>query len=139
MSIGGSGMPGVGRREVLGAAGAAVCGVALSGCGGNAKPNVAGIKGKVIAKTADVPVGGGALIAKWKIVITQPTAGVYKAFSAACPHKGCSVGKPKDGKMTCPCHGSQFSAETGQCLKGPADAPLTAYQVKVEGDGLILV
>lgn len=95
MAVGGSGLPGIGRREVLGAAGAAVCGVTLAGCAGNAKPNAASIKGKVIAKTADVPVGGGTLLAKWKIVITQPTAGVYKAFSAACPHKGCSVGSPR--------------------------------------------
>lgn len=41
--------------------------------------------------------------------------------------------------MTCPCHGSEFDAGTGECLKGPADAPLASYQVKVEGDGLMLV
>ncbi|MEV0587681.1 Rieske (2Fe-2S) protein [Nonomuraea sp. NPDC050310] len=141
MAESGSGVPGVGRREVLGAAGVAACGLALAGCGGDARATgpAPGIKGKVIAKTADVPVGGGMVIQKWKIVITQPSAGVYKAFSAACPHKGCAVGRPKDGKMTCPCHGSEFDATTGACLKGPADAPLATFPLKVEGDGLVII
>lgn len=139
--MGDSVMPEIGRREVLGAAGVAVCGVALAGCSsqGDEVPSTAGIKGKVIAKTAEVPVGGGKVIQKWRIVITQPTAGVFKAFSAACPHKGCAVGSPREGIMTCPCHGSEFDAVSGKCLKGPADAPLAAYPVKVEGDGIILV
>ncbi|MFI6503397.1 Rieske (2Fe-2S) protein [Nonomuraea typhae] len=134
-------MPEIGRRKVLGVAGAAVCGAAvLAGCGG-AEPSgpAPGIKGKEIVKAADVPVGGGKVISKWKIVVTQPTAGVYKAFSAACTHKGCAVGSPKEGVMTCPCHGSEFDASDGKCLKGPATAPLTALQVKLEGDGIVIV
>lgn len=134
-------MPEIGRREVLGAAGVAVCGVALAGCssGGDAAPGVTGIKGKVIAKTSEVPVGGGKVLQKWRIVITQPTEGVFKAFSSSCPHKGCAVSGPEEGVMTCPCHGSEFAADSGKCLKGPADAPLAAYPLKVEGDGIILV
>ncbi|WP_240506284.1 Rieske (2Fe-2S) protein [Thermoactinospora rubra] len=134
-------MRALGRREMLGAAGVAACGLAAAGCSGGAQAGgpAPGIKGKVIAKTSEVPVGGGKIIQKWKIVVTQPTAGVYKAFSAACPHKGCAVGSPRDGVMTCPCHGSQFDAATGKCLKGPADAPLPAYSVKVEGDGIVIL
>lgn len=134
-------MPGIGRREVLGAAGVAVCGVALTACSseGDKAPSAAGIKGQEIAKVSEVPVGGGKVNQKWRIVVTQPTAGVYKAFSARCTHKGCAVSRPEAGVMTCPCHGSEFAADSGKCLKGPASAPLAAYQVKVEGDGIILV
>ncbi|MEU0571126.1 Rieske 2Fe-2S domain-containing protein [Nonomuraea sp. NPDC005983] len=135
-------MPGIGRREALGAAGVAACGLALAGCGASGEGQAAavpGIKGQVIAKTADVPVGGGVVVQKWKIVVTQPTEGVYKAYSAVCTHRGCAVGSPKEGVMTCPCHGSEFSAADGKALKGPASAPLTAYQVKVEGDGIVVV
>ena len=88
---GGFAMPAVGRREALGAAGIAACGLALAGCGTGdaaAEPVVKGIKGQVIAKTADVPVGGGTVVREWKIVVTQPSEGVYKAYSAACPHRG---------------------------------------------------
>ncbi|SEM00330.1 Rieske (2Fe-2S) protein [Nonomuraea pusilla] len=144
----GAAMPGNGtrgcggpaRREVLGAAGVAVCGLALAGCGSaSAGPTQAsGIKGKVIAKTADVPVGGGVLVDEWKIVVTQPSQGVYKAYSAICTHKGCTVGTPEDNVITCACHGSEFAADSGKPTKGPATAPLTAYQVKVEGDGIVV-
>jgi len=136
---GGSAMPG--RREALGAAGVAACGVALAGCGGGdaSARQAPGIKGQVIAKTADVPVGGGTVVKKWKIVVTQPAAGVYKAFSTACPHKGCAVSVPQDNVMTCPCHGSEFTADTGQATKGPATGALIAYQVRVEGDGIVVV
>ncbi|MEU7897889.1 Rieske (2Fe-2S) protein [Nonomuraea sp. NPDC049152] len=139
----GRGMPGIGRREMLGATGVAVCGVALAGCGGSegsAKAAVPpGIKGKVIAQKADVPVGGGKVIQEWKIVITQPTSGVFKAFTAKCPHRGCAVGRPQDGVMTCPCHGSEFAADSGKCLKGPAQGSLAEFPLKVEGDGIIIL
>ncbi|MFI6603110.1 Rieske (2Fe-2S) protein [Nonomuraea sp. NPDC050536] len=136
----GSRVPGIGRREVIGAAGVAVCGLALTACGGGSKPtSAAGIKGKVIAKTADVPVGGGHLVDEWKIMVTQPKQGVYKAFSAVCTHAGCTVGSPEDDVMTCPCHGSEFSCDTGQPVKGPAKAPLTVYKVQVQGDGIVVV
>ncbi|WP_162795240.1 Rieske (2Fe-2S) protein, partial [Nonomuraea lactucae] len=120
---------------------AAACGLALAGCGagGQGRGAVPGIKGKVIARTADVPVGGGTIVDQWKIVVTQPAEGVYKAFSAICPHRGCAVGSPENDVMTCPCHGSEFAADTGKCLKGPASGPLTPYQVKVEGDGIVVV
>jgi Rieske Fe-S protein len=131
-----------GRREVLGVAGAAVCGVALTACGAEGPVEAivpAGIKGKEILKTAEVPVGGGKVVQKWKIVVTQPTAGVYKAFTAACPHRGCAVGRPQEGVMTCPCHGSEFAADTGKCLRGPATAPLAEFPLKVLGDGIVIL
>ncbi|MCP2355195.1 Rieske Fe-S protein [Nonomuraea thailandensis] len=129
---------GLGRREVLGATGVAACGLALTACGSGgaqAKPN---LKGKVLAKTAEVPVGGGKLIDDLRVVVTQPTQGVYKAFSSSCTHKGCKVSTPKDNVIRCACHGSEFAADTGQATKGPATAPLVSFQVKVEGDGIVV-
>ncbi|MGI5289420.1 Rieske (2Fe-2S) protein [Nonomuraea polychroma] len=136
----GAAVPGncLGRREMLGAAGVAVCGLALAGCDSDSKAQES-IKGKVIAKTADVPVGGGKLIQDLKVVVTQPTQGVYKAYSAICPHKGCEVGTPKDNVIKCACHGSEFAADSGNATKGPATAPLAAFPVKVEGDGIVVV
>ncbi|MGV9771816.1 Rieske (2Fe-2S) protein [Streptosporangium sp. NPDC003464] len=132
------------RRHVIGATAAVACGAALTGCGagaGGPGPGIVppGIKGKVIAQTAEIPVGGGKVISKWKIVITQPTAGVFKAFTASCPHKGCAVGRVADGVIRCPCHGSEFAADSGKCLKGPAEAPLVEFALKVDGDGIVMV
>ncbi|WP_449061268.1 Rieske (2Fe-2S) protein [Planomonospora algeriensis] len=130
------------RRQVIGAAGAVACGAALAGCAaGPPGPAVVppGVKGQVVAKVADVPVGGGMVLTKWKIVIAQPTAGVFKAFSASCPHRGCAVSRPAEGVIRCPCHGSEFDAVSGKCLKGPAEAPLAEFALRVEGDGIVMV
>ncbi|MEV0234901.1 Rieske (2Fe-2S) protein [Nonomuraea sp. NPDC050786] len=136
----GGAMPenGFGRREVLGAAGISVCGLALAGCGGGETKAQPSLKGRVIAKTADVPVGGGTVIEDLQVVVTQPTQGVYKAFSSVCTHKGCAVSAPKENVIRCACHGSEFSADSGKATKGPATAPLASYKVKVEGDGIVV-
>ena len=129
-----------GRRYVL--AGAGVLGVvAVSGCaagGGTTEtPTVPeSVKGKVIAQTSEVPVGGGKVVEADKIVITQPAKGRYKAFSAVCTHQGCTVGEVKDGVIACPCHGSEFSAADGSVKRGPAGKPLTAFTATVKGDGI---
>ncbi|MEV0386086.1 Rieske (2Fe-2S) protein [Nonomuraea sp. NPDC050643] len=126
----------MGRREVLGVA---ACGMALAACGTGGAESRPSLKGKVIAKAADVPVGGGTLIEDLKVVVTQPTEGVYKAFSASCTHKGCAVSAPKDNVIRCACHGSEFATDSGKATKGPATAPLASFQVKLQGDGIIVV
>ncbi|MFI7107997.1 Rieske (2Fe-2S) protein [Nonomuraea sp. NPDC050227] len=94
--------------------------------------------GGALAKTADIPVGGGTIFKDQKIVVTQPTAGEFKAFSAICTHKGCPVGSVADGAIVCPCHGSKFNIADGSVTNGPADKPLAAQQIKVEGDQITL-
>ena len=91
--------------------------------------------GNVIAKTADVPVGSGVIVDK--VVVTQPTAGVFKGFSSTCTHKGCTVDKIADGTIDCPCHGSKFNLD-GTVAKGPAQKPLPPENVTVQGDSIVL-
>ncbi|MGP3963768.1 Rieske (2Fe-2S) protein [Nonomuraea sp. 3N208] len=129
---------GLGRREMLGTAGAAACGLALAGCGTRDTKAQESVKGKAITKTADVPVGGGKLIEDLKIVVTQPTHGVYKAYSAICTHMGCALSTPEDNVIKCACHGSEFAADSGKAIKGPATDPLAAFRVRVEGDGVVI-
>ena len=90
---------------------------------------------KVITKTTDVPVGSGVIVDE--IVVTQPTAGVFKGFSATCTHKGCTVDKVADGTIDCPCHGSKFNLD-GSVANGPAEKPLEAQAVTVQGDSIVL-
>jgi len=98
--------------------------------GGGAAP-----AGKALAKTADVPVGSGVIVGE--VVVTQPTAGVFKGFSAKCTHKGCLVDKVADGTIDCPCHGSKFNLD-GTVAHGPAAKPLEAQNVTVQGDSIVL-
>lgn len=88
-----------------------------------------------IAKTADVPVGSGVIIDE--VVVTQPSAGEFKGFSAICTHQGCTVNEVAEGTINCPCHGSKFNLD-GSVANGPATRPLESKSVSVQGDSLIL-
>ena len=89
-----------------------------------------------LATTSSVPVGGCFVNADAKIVVTQPTEGDFKAFSAVCTHQGCLVESSSDGEIPCPCHLSQFSLEDGSPLSGPASAPLSPVEITVDGDSI---
>jgi Rieske Fe-S protein len=91
-----------------------------------------------LASTDDVPVGGGTVFADQDVVVTQPTAGEFKAFSATCTHQGCKVNKVENGVIACPCHGSKFAIADGSVRSGPAKKPLPAKSVTVEGDSIVL-
>lgn len=94
--------------------------------------------GRALAKTADIPVGGGTVFTAEKVVVTQPTAGEFKAFSAVCTHQGCLVNKVADGTIDCPCHGSKFRITDAAVVAGPAPRPLPAEQITVSGDSITL-
>jgi Rieske Fe-S protein len=89
-----------------------------------------------IATKSEVPVGGGKIIKAEKVVVTQPTAGDFKAFSAMCTHQGCLVATIKGTNINCACHGSQFSITDGSVVKGPATKPLEELTVTVTGEDL---
>jgi Rieske Fe-S protein len=81
---------------------------------------------------ADIPVGGGVILADKKVVVTQPTAGEFKAFSAVCTHQGCAVASVADGVIVCPCHNSQFLGI--RRLGEGRPAALASVAVTVSGD-----
>ncbi|WP_083283020.1 Rieske (2Fe-2S) protein [Humibacillus sp. DSM 29435] len=83
--------------------------------------------------TSQVPVGGGTIFAATKTVVTQPQAGTFRAFDSTCPHQGCAVATVADGKINCPCHGSEFDINTGDRVAGPAPTGLTAKTITVTG------
>ncbi|MBG7704094.1 MULTISPECIES: Rieske (2Fe-2S) protein [Streptomyces] len=139
------------RRTVMAAAGAAGLAAALTACGsgddssgtvdtgsksGGTTENGAG--GTALAKTADIPEGGGKIFKDQGVVVTQPSAGTYKAFSSKCTHQGCAVGSVANGVIVCPCHNSEFSVTDGSVKKGPATRPLPAAEITVSGDEIKL-
>ncbi|HWJ08116.1 MAG TPA: Rieske 2Fe-2S domain-containing protein [Nocardioides sp.] len=90
-----------------------------------------------LVAVADVPVGGGVVLADEELVVTQPAAGEFKAFSAICTHQSCLVTSVSDNTISCPCHGSTFSAEDGSVTGGPAPSALSAVAVEVSGDQVV--
>jgi Rieske Fe-S protein len=91
-----------------------------------------------LTATSAIPVGSGMIFAAKQVVVTQPTAGEYKAFSAICTHMGCTVSQISNGTIDCPCHGSQYSIKDGAVVAGPAPKPLPAEKIKVTGDSIFL-
>ena len=91
-----------------------------------------------LAATSDIPVGGGKVFADKDVVVTQPTSGDFKAFSATCTHQGCKVKNVANGLIVCPCHGSKFAIADGSPQAGPAKKPLPAKTVAVDGDSVVL-
>jgi Rieske Fe-S protein len=94
--------------------------------------------GKVLGMAAEVPVGGGMVFTAAKVVVTQPTKGEFKAFSAICTHVGCLCNQVANGTINCPCHGATFKITDGSVVTGPAASPLAAASVTV-ADGKILM
>lgn len=129
------------RRTVLQIGGLVAVGGVVAACGSStsssAAPTKTGAAGAV-ASTSDVPVGGGVIVASPAVVITQPAAGEFKAFSAICTHQGCTVGSVENNEIICPCHGSKFSGTDGSVIAGPATAPLAAAAITVEGSSIVV-
>lgn len=94
--------------------------------------------GSTLATTSQVPVNGGFINQDVAVVVTQPSAGEYKAFTAVCTHAQCIVASVSDNVIQCNCHGSQYNAATGAVVRGPAPAPLAAKSIKVDGSNIVL-
>lgn len=144
----------VNRRRVLAAGGAVAAAGVLAACssGGdgmtgepvesptaNDQEAAAGAApaGALVA-IADVPVGGGVVIADPPIVVVQPTDGAILGYTAICPHQGCLVSEVVDNEILCPCHGSLFSAQDGSVIAGPARQGLASADVQIDGDSVVL-
>ncbi|MCX4574036.1 Rieske (2Fe-2S) protein [Streptomyces sp. NBC_01571] len=138
------------RRTVLGTGAAAAL---LVGCskygdsGGSSQasaspaasaPTSGAAGGAELASTSDIPVGGGKIFKDRKVVVTQPTKGEFKAFSAICTHQGCTVSTVADGTIDCPCHGSKYRITDASVVAGPAPRPLPAERITVEGNSIRL-
>ncbi len=105
--------------------------------GQSSSPQPASGQPPSLALTSDVPVGGGKILADKKIVITQPRAGSFEAFTAVCTHQGCTVSSVSGGTVNCPCHGSKFSIANGSVVTGPAESALAPVSIKVQGTSIV--
>ena len=84
-----------------------------------------------LATVAEIPEGGGLVLADQQVVLTRESGDKVHCFTAVCTHQGCLVAQVAAGKITCPCHGSAFDATTGAVVNGPATTALAAVPVTV--------
>lgn len=60
-----------------------------------------------------------------RVAVYRNSENTLVTFNARCPHLGCVVRWSTQETWDCPCHGSRFSAETGEVLNGPANRALS--------------
>jgi Rieske Fe-S protein len=125
--------------QLVGLSALAVAGV--SACSNPTSGGATGASGgsaTVRVPLADIPVGGGVIRAADQVVVTQATAGQYKAFSAVCQHQACLVGSIEGKTIVCPCHGSTYSIVDGSVVTGPTTKPLIPKTATTEGTDLVV-
>ena len=74
---------------------------------------------------------------EFTVILARPSDRNILAFSASCPHAGCTVDVPSGPEIRCPCHGSRFSLD-GNVLQGPASSPLSTIPLIVDGNKAVL-
>ncbi|HEU5175478.1 MAG TPA: Rieske 2Fe-2S domain-containing protein [Gemmatimonadaceae bacterium] len=98
---------------------------------------------EALAKVDDIPEGGmwparkrtGEPICLFKVdgrigaVLDRCTHAEF-AMSDGALHGGCEI--------ECVWHGARFDCHTGRVTKGPADEPLPVFDVKIEGDTVLV-
>ena len=99
--------------------------------------------GAVTAPEGTVEVGSASAVGVGKaaklthgsttVIVSQPSASEYKAFSTVCTHQGCQVQVQDSNRIVCPCHGSEYAVADGSVVHGPAEEALTSYPVQVKG------
>jgi Rieske Fe-S protein len=148
------------RRTVIAGLGTAAAATALAACSGGSNNgsnngssgnNTSGASGAgtsggagsssgntSLGSTSDIPVGGGKVFADQQVVVTQPTQGALKCFTAICTHQGCIVHDVTDGTINCACHGSKYSIKDGSVVQGPALSALAPEHISVTGGSITL-
>ena len=71
-------------------------------------------------------------------VLLRTAAGDLRAFSATCPHLGCTIQYHADEvEFICACHNGRFDGD-GRNISGPPPEPLEAFAVHVQGDEIVV-
>ncbi len=71
-------------------------------------------------------------VARWE--------GGFYAFDEYCTHAAATLADStiEEGIISCPLHGAKFSVTTGAALTLPAVEPVKMYDVKVEGEDVLV-
>ena len=94
-----------------------------------------------VAKIGDVPVGGMAVVAidRERIMLAN-VDGQFFAMRDMCGHRNAplSRGRLEGCIVECPLHFAQFDVRSGKLIDGPISADVPVYEVRVEGDTVLV-
>ena len=73
-------------------------------------------------------------------VLLANVGGNIHALDDICSHAYASLseGDLSGEEVECPLHGSAFNVTTGEALTPPADESIRVYQVRIDGDDILL-
>ena len=95
-----------------------------------------------MARTDELQPGAMMLVelGRFERILLVNLSGEYYAVEELCPHSGAALseGDLYGEDVECPLHSSVFNVRTGKALRPPADEDLTVYQVRVEGDDILV-
>jgi len=116
---------------------------ATLGLSGIADSATAATKKYKVCSTKDVKVGSAnifqiAAAGNLMVLVTQPKAGVFRAFNPSCTHQGFQLSGISGANLVCNVHGAQFSTNTGAVTKGPASRALGKYTISQTGTTLYI-
>ncbi len=94
-----------------------------------------------VAQMADLPPGGKLLttINGRSIALFNADGTIY-AIEDICTHDGGPLveGELDGYEIECPRHGARFDIRTGRALRMPAFEPIETYEVRIEGDEILV-
>jgi 3-phenylpropionate/trans-cinnamate dioxygenase ferredoxin subunit len=94
-----------------------------------------------VARTSEIGPGQKKIVeVDGTLVVVINLDGEYYAVEDVCTHDGGPLGEGKldDGHIICPRHGSRFDVRTGDALTLPAFEPVPTYEVRVEGEDILV-
>ena len=94
-----------------------------------------------VAQVSDLAPGEMKFVAieRERIVIANVDGSFY-ALRDVCGHRNAPLSRGRlDGHIIeCPLHFAQFDMRTGKLIDGPVSADVPAYEVRVEGDTILV-
>lgn len=94
-----------------------------------------------VAKTSDVPEGSfKAFEIDFERFVIAHTADGFFCVPDECTHDSAPIsgGFLKKHELVCSRHGARFDVRTGEVTRAPAIVPLDTYEVRIEGDDILV-
>ena len=96
-----------------------------------------------VAQAADIAEGGvkAVRVGDHEIALYHLPGGEFRATDNICSHEYAQLsdGWLENGEIECPLHAARFDIRSGKALCAPAEADLTVFEVKREGDALLVL
>ena len=82
----------------------------------------------------------GVRVGNKEVAIFHLAGGEFRATDNVCSHEYALLtdGWIENGCIECPLHAAQFDIRTGKALSAPADEDIAVYEVKIDGDNILV-